>query len=100
MVVGSNSIVGRVAESGEALLANDTDNEPLYQPNPLLLDTRSQVAIPLGLCTTFQLVRGLQPSDIWLAIVIGHFTRAILSVLRFRQQKWRGITVDIEPARP
>ena len=67
---------------------------------PLYISIVSQVAIPLGLCTTFQLVRGLQPSDIWLAIVIGHFTRAILSVLRFRQQKWRGITVDIEPARP
>jgi PAS domain S-box-containing protein len=47
VVVGSSSIVGRVAETGEALLANDTDNEPLYQPNPMLLDTRSQVAIPL-----------------------------------------------------
>ena len=47
VVVGSSSIVGRVAESGEALLANDTDIEPLYQPNPLLLDTRSQAAIPL-----------------------------------------------------
>ena len=29
------------------LNANDTDIEPLYQPNPLLLDTRSQAAIPL-----------------------------------------------------
>lgn len=47
VVVGSSSIVGKVAENGEALLANDTDLEPLYQPNPLLLDTRSQVAIPM-----------------------------------------------------
>ena len=47
VVVGSSSIVGRVADTGEALLANDTDIEPLYQPNPLLLDTRSQAAIPL-----------------------------------------------------
>lgn len=47
VVVGSSSVVGKVSESGEALLVNDTDLEPLYQPNPLLLDTRSQVAIPL-----------------------------------------------------
>jgi hypothetical protein len=35
-----------------------------------------------------------------MAIVFGHATRATLSVLRFRQGKWRGIAVDIEPARP
>jgi len=48
----------------------------------------------------FQAARGLEPTDIWMAIVIGHVTRATLSVLRFRQQKWRAIIVDIEPARP
>jgi putative MATE family efflux protein len=68
--------------------------------SPLYISIVSQVAIPLGLCTAFQLVRGLQPSDIWLAIVVGHFTRATLSVARFRQEKWRNIAVDIEPARP
>ncbi len=51
VTVGSSSIVGKVAETGEAVLANDTDIEPLYQPNPLLLDTRSQVAIPLRIGT-------------------------------------------------
>ena len=37
---------------------------------------------------------------VWLAIVAGHFTRALLSVVRFRQGRWRTIAVDIEPARP
>ena len=27
---------------------------------------------------------GLEPTDIWLAIVLAHFTRASLSILRFR----------------
>ena len=67
---------------------------------PLYISIVSQVVIPLGLCTLFQATRGLQPADIWLAIVIGHMTRAALSVTRFRQQKWRNIAVDIEPARP
>ncbi len=67
---------------------------------PLYISIVSQVVIPLGLCTAFQVTRGLQPTDIWLAIVIGHFTRAALSVLRFRQETWRNIAVDIEPARP
>jgi Na+-driven multidrug efflux pump len=68
--------------------------------SPLYISIVSQVVVPLGLCTAFQMTRGLQPSDIWMAIVIGHITRATLSVSRFRQQKWRGIRVDIEPARP
>jgi putative MATE family efflux protein len=68
--------------------------------SPLYISIVSQVAVPLGLCTAFQLARGLQPTDIWLAIVIGHLTRATLSVARFRQEKWRNIEVDIEPARP
>jgi Na+-driven multidrug efflux pump len=38
----------------------------------------------------------LQPGDIWLAIVLGHATRATLSVLRFRQGKWREIAVHID----
>jgi MATE family, multidrug efflux pump len=68
--------------------------------SPLYISIISQVLIPLGLCSAFQAVRGLQPTDIWLAIVVGHFTRASLSVMRFRQGKWRNIAVDIEPARP
>jgi putative MATE family efflux protein len=68
--------------------------------SPLYISIISQVLIPLGLCSAFQATRGLQPTDIWLAIVVGHFTRASLSVMRFRQGKWRNIAVDIEPARP
>jgi Na+-driven multidrug efflux pump len=68
--------------------------------SPLYISIVSQVVIPLGLCTIFQLSRGLQATDIWMAIVIGHFTRATLSFARFRQEKWRNIAIDIEPARP
>jgi putative MATE family efflux protein len=67
--------------------------------SPLFISIISQVIVPLGLCTIFEAVGQLEPGDIWLAIVVGHFTRATLSFLRFRQQKWRGIAVDIEPAR-
>jgi putative MATE family efflux protein len=68
--------------------------------SPLYISIISQVILPLGICTAFELTRGLEPTDIWLAIVIGHFTRAVLSFTRFRQEKWRNIAVDIEPARP
>ncbi len=68
--------------------------------SPLFISVISQVLVPLGLCSIFQAARGLQPNDIWLAIVVGHFTRAALSFMRFKQEKWRNIAVDIEPARP
>jgi Na+-driven multidrug efflux pump len=68
--------------------------------SPLYISIVSQVVVPLGLCMLFQASRALQPTDIWFAIVAGHFTRASLSVFRFRQGKWRSIAVDIEPARP
>jgi Na+-driven multidrug efflux pump len=37
----------------------------------------------------------LDPVDIWLAIVIGHFTRATLSVSVFRKERWREIRVAV-----
>ena len=59
--------------------------------SPLYISIVSQIVVPLGLCTVFQATRGLQAGDIWLAIVLGHMTRCVLSVVRFRQQKWRDI---------
>ena len=67
--------------------------------SPLYISMVSQVAIPIGLCTYLQATQGLEATDIWLAIVLGHVARASLSVIRFRQGKWRDIAVDIGPAR-
>jgi putative MATE family efflux protein len=66
---------------------------------PLYISIVSQIAIPLGWCFVLQAYRGLRPGDIWLAIVIGHFTRALLTVLRFRQGDWRHIAIDVNPSR-
>jgi putative MATE family efflux protein len=63
--------------------------------SPLYITLASQIAIPIGLCTAIQLVRPLMATDIWMAIVLGHFTRCVLSVLRFRQGKWRAIKVEL-----
>jgi Na+-driven multidrug efflux pump len=67
--------------------------------SPLYISIIAQIVVPLGLCTLLQAQRGLQPSDIWLAILLGHMTRAVLSVVRFRQGRWRQIAVDIPAAR-
>jgi len=63
--------------------------------SPLYISIVSQIVIPLGMCFVIEAMRGLQPADIWLAIVLGHLTRAGLSILRFRQGAWRNIEVDI-----
>ena len=67
--------------------------------SPLYISVVSQIVVPLGLCTAIEATRNLVPGDVWIAILAGHFTRCVLSVARFRQQKWRTIAVDIEPAR-
>ena len=67
--------------------------------SPLYISIVSQIVVPIGLCTVLQATGGLEPAEIWTAIVLGHLTRAALTVARFRQGKWRHIAVDIEPAR-
>ena len=67
--------------------------------SPLYISIVSQVIVPLGICAILQATSGLESHDIWLAIVVGHMTRCGLSVIRFRQGKWRDIAVDIGPAR-
>ena len=67
--------------------------------SPLYISMISQVVVPIGWCTWFAAgPAGLRPEDIWMAIVLGHMTRATLSVIRFRQGRWRDITVDIGPS--
>jgi Na+-driven multidrug efflux pump len=66
---------------------------------PLYISLISQIGVPIGLCASFQAIGSLEADKIWLAIVLGHLTRAVLSVLRFRQGRWRNIAVDIDPRR-
>jgi putative MATE family efflux protein len=66
--------------------------------SPLYISIVSQIGVPLGLCALLQATRGLTPAGIWIAILCGHVARCGLSVLRFRQGKWRRIEVRVEPA--
>jgi len=66
--------------------------------SPFYISIVSQIVVPLGACFVIQRVSTLDPIDIWLAILAGHATRCLLSVLRFNQGNWRTIAVNI-PAR-
>jgi Na+-driven multidrug efflux pump len=63
--------------------------------SPLYISIVSQILVPLGLCFVIQQTSTLDPIDIWAAILAGHATRCVLSVVRFRQGRWRNIAVDI-----
>ncbi len=67
--------------------------------SPLYISIVSQIIVPLGWCAFWQAARGLRPTDIWMAILLGHMMRCGLSVLVFRRGKWRDIEVDIGPGR-
>lgn len=41
------SLVARAAQTGEVVLVNDVRKESAFMPNPLLPDTRSELAVPL-----------------------------------------------------
>jgi Na+-driven multidrug efflux pump len=65
--------------------------------SPLYISIVSQMIVPLGICFVIQQTSTLDPIDIWIAILVGHATRCVLSVIRFKQGKWRSIAVNIEP---
>ncbi|MEO5823059.1 MAG: MATE family efflux transporter [Vicinamibacteraceae bacterium] len=66
--------------------------------SPFYISLISQVVVPLGLCFALQMSGALGPLGIWTAILLGHSTRAVLSIARFRQGKWRSIKVGVAAA--
>ena len=65
--------------------------------SPLYISIVSQLVLPITICAVLDATIGLEPTAIWLAIVLGHFTRAALSVTSFRRGKWRDIELVIRP---
>lgn len=63
--------------------------------SPLYISIVSQIIIPLGICFSIRQFATLQPMHIWIAILIGHFTRSMLGMWRFNQGKWRNIAVKV-----
>lgn len=61
--------------------------------SPLYITLISQVLLPPGICLLLSATGHLQASGVWTAILVGHSTRCLLTVLRFQQGKWRHIQV-------
>jgi Na+-driven multidrug efflux pump len=67
--------------------------------SPMFISFISQLFLPLGMCFLIQTFSTLDPGDIWLAIVLGHMTRATLSVSVFKRERWRDIRVAVGEAK-
>jgi Na+-driven multidrug efflux pump len=63
--------------------------------SPLYISIISQVVVPLGLCFVLDRTGTLEPAEIWLAILLGHVTRCTLSIVKFRQGRWKSIEVRV-----
>ncbi|MFQ5628525.1 MAG: MATE family efflux transporter [bacterium] len=63
--------------------------------SPMYISLVAQIVVPIGICAVTQAFWGLEAQDIWLAIVLGHFTRCALTFVRFNQGKWQYIKVEI-----
>ncbi|HSE23635.1 MAG TPA: MATE family efflux transporter [Pyrinomonadaceae bacterium] len=63
---------------------------------PLYISIISQIVVPLGICFVIKETSTLKPIHVWVAILLGHVTRCVLSVFRFRQGKWKTIAVKLE----
>jgi len=63
--------------------------------SPLFISLLSQFVLPIGYLTVVQQTRQLQPTDVWMAIVMGHALRCALSVYRFERGKWRELEVGV-----
>jgi len=66
--------------------------------SPLYISIVSQMVVPLGICFVIKQISTLDPIDIWIAILVGHATRCLLSVVRFNQGQWREISVGVHRA--
>jgi len=86
LAVSSFLVTAALSYTGALQGAGDTKS-------PLYISLFSQLALPLGICFVLDQTRGLLPGDIWLAIVLGHLARCVLSVGRFLQGRWRDIEV-------
>jgi putative methionine-R-sulfoxide reductase with GAF domain len=47
-IIARRGLVGRAAETGQPVLVSDTTQDPGWLPNPLLAETKSELAVPIA----------------------------------------------------
>ncbi len=90
VLVGSRSIIGTAASSGEPVIVNDVSQSFLYLPESMLPDTKSEMGVPLKLGDRVIGVMDIQSTR------INAFSQDDLAVLRILSDQ---IAVALENAR-
>ncbi len=90
LAIGSKSVIGSCIASGHAVIVNDSNLSPVFYPNPLLPETRSELGIPLKIGGRIIGALDLHSSS------VNSFSANELTVLQILTDQ---ITVAIENAR-
>jgi GAF domain-containing protein len=96
LAVGSKSVIGRVTQIGEPVLAHDDDHNTVHMVNEFLPHTRSELALPLidndriigALDVQSTRPHAFSPSDVQALLTLaGQLTTAIRNARLFEQQQ-------------
>ncbi|MEN6572037.1 MAG: GAF domain-containing protein [Anaerolineaceae bacterium] len=90
LAIGSKSVIGSCTASGNPVVVNDVSKSPIYYPNPLLPETRAEMAIPMKIGGNVIGALDVQSKR------VSAFTQDELSVLQILSDQ---IAVAIENAR-
>lgn len=99
-VAKDRGLVGRAATTNQAVLVSDVAQEEGWLPNPLLSDTRSEIAVPitlgeevLGVLDVQQnLVNGLTEEDVYLLQSVANQVAVALRNAKLYEQVERRVT--------
>jgi PAS domain S-box-containing protein len=90
LAVGSKSVIGSTTAAGEPKVVNNTTEDPIHRPNPLLPETRAEVGIPLRVGNRVIGALDLQATE------VGAFTQDDIAILQILADQ---IAVAIDNAR-
>lgn len=82
LLVSTQALTGGIQGAGETVL-------------PMIIAMITQIGVLLGVCAFFTWFGGLTPERVWLAILIGHFTRLVLTYAVFRTERWAHKQVEL-----
>jgi putative MATE family efflux protein len=63
---------------------------------PMYIAFLTQIVVLLGICWWYQWHQALTPERVWMAILISHASRLILTWLVFRTEKWAHTVVELD----